>query len=273
MTFGSRRTSSGRALGDLLAVVEHRDPVADAHDHLHVVLDEEDRQAELAPQLVDQRHHLGGLARVHARRSARPAAGASGRCRAPGRPRAGAGRRTAGSWPARSPRPRRPTRSSSSSARCARADLLASVARRREHRVEQVRLELDVHADEHVLRGGHVLEQADVLERPADAGRDHVVRSRAPEDAEAASRRWYQAGRATAEMSMTSGCARVSDAADDARPLGRGQQVATMVSTRTRRSPPARTTGTAPASRGSGGRSSSGRGPDPPEGRVVDARR
>ena len=48
MTFGLRRTSSGRALGDLLAVVEHRDPVADAHDHPHVVLDEQDRQAELA---------------------------------------------------------------------------------------------------------------------------------------------------------------------------------------------------------------------------------
>ena len=37
----------GRALGDLLAVVEDRDPVADAHDDPHVVLDEQDREAEV----------------------------------------------------------------------------------------------------------------------------------------------------------------------------------------------------------------------------------
>ena len=55
----------GRALGDLLAVVEHGEPVAQAHHQLHVVLDQQDGAAVLA-DLVDQlaQHQL--LARVHA---------------------------------------------------------------------------------------------------------------------------------------------------------------------------------------------------------------
>ena len=43
MTLRVRADLLRRPLGDLLAVVEHRDPVADAHDHAHVVLDEQDR--------------------------------------------------------------------------------------------------------------------------------------------------------------------------------------------------------------------------------------
>src|SRR5437016_5086724 len=38
-----------RSFGNDLAVVEHVDPLADSHDDLHVVLDEKDRKAELAP--------------------------------------------------------------------------------------------------------------------------------------------------------------------------------------------------------------------------------
>ena len=41
-----------------------------------------------------------------------------------------------------------------------------------------------MHADEDVLQGGHVGEQPDVLERPADAGYDHVVGTGALEDPE-----------------------------------------------------------------------------------------
>ena len=41
-----------------------------------------------------------------------------------------------------------------------------------------------MHADEHVLEGAHVGEEPDVLEGPTDARVDHVVRSRAPEDAD-----------------------------------------------------------------------------------------
>ena len=68
MTFGSSRISAGVAFGDALAVVEDGDAVADPHDDAHVVLDEEDREAELVAELRDQARHLGGLVGVHAGR-------------------------------------------------------------------------------------------------------------------------------------------------------------------------------------------------------------
>ena len=58
----------GRALGDLLAVVEHGDVLGDAHDDLHVVLDQHDRDAALVAQLAHERGELIGLLRVHAGR-------------------------------------------------------------------------------------------------------------------------------------------------------------------------------------------------------------
>ena len=56
MTLGSRLTDGGLALGDLLAVVEDDDVVRDAHDHLHVVLHQQDGGAgggDLGDQVVD----------------------------------------------------------------------------------------------------------------------------------------------------------------------------------------------------------------------------
>src|SRR5207245_8187483 len=56
-----RLDHAGRALGDLLAVVEHEHRFAQAHDDLHVVLDEQDGLALLAQaapvpgQVVQQR--------------------------------------------------------------------------------------------------------------------------------------------------------------------------------------------------------------------------
>src|SRR5690349_11193444 len=38
----------GRTLGDLLAELQHHDPVAHPHDQAHVVLDEQDRHALVA---------------------------------------------------------------------------------------------------------------------------------------------------------------------------------------------------------------------------------
>ena len=58
----------GLALGDLLAVVEHGDVLGDAHDDLHVVLDQHDRDAALVAQLVHELRELVGLLRVHAGR-------------------------------------------------------------------------------------------------------------------------------------------------------------------------------------------------------------
>src|SRR6185369_4975726 len=57
-----------RALGDLLAEVEHRDPVRDPHDHRHVVLDQEHRQAARRGDLTHERRGLFRLTRRHARR-------------------------------------------------------------------------------------------------------------------------------------------------------------------------------------------------------------
>ena len=58
----------GRALGDLLAVVEHGDVLGDPHDELHVVLDEEDREAALVAQAAHELRRSGRLLRVHPRR-------------------------------------------------------------------------------------------------------------------------------------------------------------------------------------------------------------
>ena len=76
MTRGLALDLGRRALGDLLAVVEHRDPVGDAHDDLHVVLDQQDRQAELVAQLPDEARQLRASPAGSCRRSARRAAAA-----------------------------------------------------------------------------------------------------------------------------------------------------------------------------------------------------
>src|SRR5438270_8122413 len=63
---GNRR---GRALADLLAVVEHHHPIGEAHDHLEDVLDDDDGDASLADapddldgggdlRFVEAAHHL-----------------------------------------------------------------------------------------------------------------------------------------------------------------------------------------------------------------------
>src|SRR3990172_4137654 len=54
------------ALGDLLAEVEDDDVVGDVHDDVHVVLDEEQRQAA-SLQAEQEGHQLGRLGRGHAR--------------------------------------------------------------------------------------------------------------------------------------------------------------------------------------------------------------
>jgi hypothetical protein len=54
--------------------------------------------------------------------------------------------------------------------------LLATDARRAHDRAEQPAFQAGVHADEHVLERRHVLEEADVLERPADAALGDRVR-------------------------------------------------------------------------------------------------
>ena len=67
MTRSSDLISAGVPSAIFAAVLEDRDPLGDAHDHLHVVLDEEHGHALLVADLLDERRELGGLLRVHAR--------------------------------------------------------------------------------------------------------------------------------------------------------------------------------------------------------------
>ena len=62
----SSRIVFGRALGDLAAVVEHRDAVRDAHHHAHVVLDQETVDAARRGSRISSQS-TGRLGRVHAR--------------------------------------------------------------------------------------------------------------------------------------------------------------------------------------------------------------
>ena len=76
MTFGLRLHVVHRPLGEEAALVQHRDPVGDLLDEVHVVLDDDHRAV-----LRDlEQQPAGGLALVRrsSRRRARRAAGAPG---------------------------------------------------------------------------------------------------------------------------------------------------------------------------------------------------
>src|SRR5215472_11098540 len=63
--FGILLHLSRRAFGNLDPVVQHRDVVGESHDDFHVVLDEEDSQAQLMWEPPEKLGQLVGLARVH----------------------------------------------------------------------------------------------------------------------------------------------------------------------------------------------------------------
>src|SRR2546426_943061 len=56
----------GRALGDLLAEVQHRHAVGDSHHHRHVVLDQQQGEPALEDDLADEGGGVARLARRHA---------------------------------------------------------------------------------------------------------------------------------------------------------------------------------------------------------------
>ena len=198
MTRGLLRTSAGSALGDLLAVVEHRDVLGDAHHDLHVVLDQHDRHAALVAQLAHEGGQVGRLLRVHARR--RLVEQQDLRVR---------GQRAGDLHPpllAVGEVDREPVVVARAHADVlelvvrllARPRLLLAHARRAEDRAEQPRLQARVLAHQHVLRRGHRPEQADVLERPRHAElHDHVravARDVALLEVDPAERRLVEAG-------------------------------------------------------------------------------
>ena len=53
------------AFGDLFAVIEHRNPFADAHDDPHVMFDEKDGEAKFFLRESDELHELDFFGRVH----------------------------------------------------------------------------------------------------------------------------------------------------------------------------------------------------------------
>src|SRR5574343_1446228 len=56
----------GRAVADLLAVVQHHDAVRDVHHHAHVVLDQHDGGAEFVVHVEDEAAHVLLFFQVHA---------------------------------------------------------------------------------------------------------------------------------------------------------------------------------------------------------------
>ena len=79
MTRLSFWTSAGRAFGDLHPVIEHADPVGNAHHHPHGMLDQQDGDAALVAHAANEIHHVAALARDSCRPSARRAASSRGR--------------------------------------------------------------------------------------------------------------------------------------------------------------------------------------------------
>src|SRR5215510_14153169 len=158
----------GAPLRDLLSVVEHGDVVGDLHDHAHVVLDEEDGEAEIAYQLAQEGHEAARLALGHARgglveeeegglgregaADLEPALIAVGEV---ARDLVGAVAQSDHVEELRGTRPEPP--------------LLALPVRVAAHRAPEARVHPGVHAHQHVLHRRHVPEEPDVLERPAHA--------------------------------------------------------------------------------------------------------
>ena len=170
MTASSFCTTSGSPSAMQLAVVEHRHPVADAHDELDVVLDEEDGDAGVA-DAADALDQVLPLGRVHAggglveQQQARLGGQGAGDLHQPLLPVGQTGgrhvrRAVQADEPqgVHGPHPRRL--------------LLAALAGQAEAAGDEPGLLVPVAADEDVLEHVHVLEDAQVLEgaRHAQAG-------------------------------------------------------------------------------------------------------
>ncbi len=176
MTAGLARISSGRPSASSSPVVEDRDPFADSHDHLHVVLDEQDREIQLVAEMLDELGHLGRLAGVHAGgglvqqqqlRLARQRARQL-------EPALVAVRQVLG--PVLLVAPRQADELEELLRLALRLLLLGAHGGKPQEGAPPARLHADVAADHHVGQDRHGAEEADVLERPADPDLDDLVR-------------------------------------------------------------------------------------------------
>src|SRR5216683_3864285 len=159
---------AGAPLGDLLAVVEDGDVVRDLHDHAHVVLDEQDGEAEVGDEAAQERHEVPRLALGHPGRGL--VEEEEGGPRGEGAPDLEAALvavgQVAGDLVGPPPEPhgveqlRRPR---------PQGPLLRLEAPVSRQRAPQPRADPRVHAHEDVLHRRHVAKEADVLEGAADA--------------------------------------------------------------------------------------------------------
>ena len=166
-----------RPFGDLLPVVQDRDLLRDPHDHAHLVLDEQDRDARARSRSLRKKSVMPWDSDGFM-----PAVGSSSSSRRGllARARATSSRRWSpyGSLTARwSPRPLRPTNSRRRSASASRVGLFATLCPGPHDRAQPRRVEVVVLADEDVLEGGHAPEQADVLVGPRDPVVGDLVRA------------------------------------------------------------------------------------------------
>src|SRR5829696_3146983 len=172
-------------LGDLLPVVEHRHPVGDAHDDAHLVLYEEDGDAALFPEALDQAGQPRGLLGVHAGRGLveQQQRGVGGqRPRYLQAPLVTVGEVLGERLPLADADEVEELRGA-----LAGLPVLAAGPWQAEDRTEDAALEAGVHACEHVLPGAHGVEEPDVLEGTPDAQLRPLVRPElryvtAPED-------------------------------------------------------------------------------------------
>ena len=149
-------------------MVEHEDVVADPHDDAHVVLDEQDREAEVTPEPIDETGHGRRLVRVHPR--GRLVEQQQGRLAREGARQLEATLVAVGQVlrqlivPTGQPDQGEPLTSLGR-----RRFLFPPLASTRQQVIDEVGAQLEVHPHEHVLERRHVLEEPDVLERPTDA--------------------------------------------------------------------------------------------------------
>ena len=157
----------GQALGDLLAELQHHDPVGHTHDQPHVVLDQQHRVAVVA-DLADEPHELVLLRRVEARRRLVQAeqlrlGGQRPGDLQPALVAVGQVLRLVGGAVGDAHELQQRHRALDGLA------LLAVVPRHPQQRAEHTGPVPGVGADHHVLQRRHLAEEPDVLERPRDA--------------------------------------------------------------------------------------------------------
>src|SRR6266542_3404075 len=180
-------------LGDLLAIVEHGDAIGHLHDHSHVVLDQQDRHAQVGHERFQELHEGRRLALRHpCRRLVEQQQARLG----PERARQLEAPLIAVRQVARDLVGVTPQAHALQQRLGALTELALDLteARAAGEDIPEPEADARVHAHEHVLDRGHVGEEPDVLERAADPERRDLIGAEAAER-DAAARHGAAVGR------------------------------------------------------------------------------